>query len=276
MGSVSTLSKLRDRWTLVVAGALSLLGALFCLPAIMHGLNPGNERFLVLSEGLFGCGILVVLFDSARIPIERAQTEKALRFEHTLIRGILESSLDGVLVIAGDQSVAAHNKRLLEIWRIDPETIANRSSDGIDGLLYPELLSTVADRVKDAESSLIQARKLYGDQDASDDCEIELKDGRTIERHSTSLRDEDGQHFGRAWFFRDITERKRVQGALRSSEDEFRQLAEKLEALVESRTRELEGKESQLRLLLESTAEAIYGIDMQGNCTFCNPPACGS
>ena len=46
---------------------------------------------------------------------------------------------------------------------------------------------------------------------------------------------------------------------------------EHLEALVRSRTTELEGKESQLRLLLESTAEAIYGIDMEGKCTFCNP-----
>ena len=29
--------------------------------------------------------------------------------------------------------------------------------------------------------------------------------------------------------------------------------------------------EAQLRLLLDSAAEAIYGIDMYGNCTFCNP-----
>jgi PAS domain S-box-containing protein len=52
---------------------------------------------------------------------------------------------------------------------------------------------------------------------------------------------------------------------------EIKRGREKLEALVQSRTRELEGKESQLRLLLESTAEAIYGIDMEGNCAFCNP-----
>ncbi|OGR88526.1 MAG: hypothetical protein A3A86_05415 [Elusimicrobia bacterium RIFCSPLOWO2_01_FULL_60_11] len=30
-------------------------------------------------------------------------------------------------------------------------------------------------------------------------------------------------------------------------------------------------KEERLRLLLDSTAEAIYGVDLQGNCTFCNP-----
>ena len=43
----------------------------------------------------------------------------------------------------------------------------------------------------------------------------------------------------------DITERKRVEAALRQSEE-------------------------QVRLLLESTAEAIYGIDLDGNCTLAN------
>jgi diguanylate cyclase (GGDEF)-like protein/PAS domain S-box-containing protein len=34
---------------------------------------------------------------------------------------------------------------------------------------------------------------------------------------------------------------------------------------------ELKQREEQVRLLLNSTAEAIYGVDMQGNCTFANP-----
>lgn len=33
----------------------------------------------------------------------------------------------------------------------------------------------------------------------------------------------------------------------------------------------LEEREEQIRLLLESTAEAIYGINLDGYCTFCNP-----
>jgi len=44
-----------------------------------------------------------------------------------------------------------------------------------------------------------------------------------------------------------------------------------LEELVTLRTAALEAKENQLRLLLESTAEAIVGVDLEGRCTFCNP-----
>jgi PAS domain S-box-containing protein len=39
---------------------------------------------------------------------------------------------------------------------------------------------------------------------------------------------------------------------------------------LEARTRTLAESEDKLRLLLDSTAEAIYGMDLHGNCTFCN------
>jgi two-component system CheB/CheR fusion protein len=34
---------------------------------------------------------------------------------------------------------------------------------------------------------------------------------------------------------------------------------------------EIAAREQQIRLLLDSTAEAIYGVDLNGECTFCNP-----
>ncbi len=49
-----------------------------------------------------------------------------------------------------------------------------------------------------------------------------------------------------ACILQDITDRKRAAEALRDSEDK-------------------------LRLLLDSTAEAIYGVDVEGRCTVCNP-----
>ena len=51
----------------------------------------------------------------------------------------------------------------------------------------------------------------------------------------------------------------------------IRIINEKLEQRVEFRTKELVENESKLKMLLDSTAEAIYGIDTNGECTFCNP-----
>ena len=61
----------------------------------------------------------------------------------------------------------------------------------------------------------------------------------------------------------DITQRKLAQGALRKAHLE-------LEERVKKRTEELNQSKDQLQLLLDSTAEAIYGIDTRGECTFCN------
>lgn len=59
--------------------------------------------------------------------------------------------------------------------------------------------------------------------------------------------------------------------------DKMQSLVENLEANVRERTEELhtanavlEENKNQLRLILDTAAEAIYGIDLAGNCTFCN------
>src|SRR6201998_3353081 len=74
---------------------------------------------------------------------------------------------------------------------------------------------------------------------------------RTGKRINVSLtispiKDSTGRTVGSYGIARDITERKLAEEALSESEDK-------------------------LRLLLDSTAEAIYGIDLEERCTFCNP-----
>jgi PAS domain S-box-containing protein len=44
-----------------------------------------------------------------------------------------------------------------------------------------------------------------------------------------------------------------------------------LREMVRRQSRSLRESEEQVRLLLDSTGEAIYGIDLDGNCTFANP-----
>lgn len=58
----------------------------------------------------------------------------------------------------------------------------------------------------------------------------------------------------------------------------LQQAKEQQDAVVEQRTSELrdeakerEQAEARLRLLINSSGEGVYGIDFDGNCTFCNP-----
>ena len=157
---------------------------------------------------------------------ERKQAEQSRQFQHSLIRAILEVSLDGILVVTQDGFIASHNQRLLELWRIDPASMLRHSSDDLTHVPDRALLNAVLDRVKDPESFLKRVQELYADPEASDNCEIALKDGRTLERYSTGVHSEGDQPLGRVWFFRDITERKQAEQALQSSEEKFRQLAE--------------------------------------------------
>jgi len=69
----------------------------------------------------------------------------------------------------------------------------------------------------------------------------------------------------------------KISASFNNMADNMQFLVNNLEATVKRRTEELgntnqrlEDKGEELRLILDSTAEAIYGIDIRGNCTFCN------
>ncbi len=78
----------------------------------------------------------------------------------------------------------------------------------------------------------------------------------------------------------DITEFKRVQSQALAAQAELRHLLEEanisrralLSVVEDQRAAEgaLRESQEQMRLLLDSTAEGIYGLDLEGRCTFCN------
>ncbi|MEO0035910.1 MAG: hypothetical protein RLZZ501_1933, partial [Pseudomonadota bacterium] len=70
-----------------------------------------------------------------------------------------------------------------------------------------------------------------------------------------------------AAFCQDITARKAIEAEL----ERHRQ---GLEQAVAARTAELESAEARLRLILESTADGLFGLDPAGGITFINPGGC--
>jgi len=80
---------------------------------------------------------------------------------------------------------------------------------------------------------------------------------------TTPLRDEGGRIIGAVHVARDITERKKMEEAVRRSRDE-------LEKRVRERTAELRLERDRLRTLLDSMSEEVWAVDGKGNIVLAN------
>ena len=171
-----------------------------------------------------------VLFDIS----ERKRMETALRGSEALLRGILDASDEGVLVVGQNRRVLAVNHRFNEIWRFPP---------GFESADDEERLAYVVEQLVDPERFLAQVLALYQDDEEREDA-LHLKDGRVLFRFTRMLKV--AGISARIWTFRDMTQ------------------------LLESQ-REIRDERARLRTLLETLPEPIWLKDPDGVYLACNP-----
>ena len=140
---------------------------------------------------------------------ERKRAGEALQNSHSLLAATLESTAEGILVVSTTGKVTSFNRSFLELWRI-PETLMETRDN-------EPLLQFVLDQLLYPDEFLDRVRALYQTPDVSSLDELVFKDGRIFERYSQPQRIDD-TIVGRVWSFRDITERKRAEDALRRSQ----------------------------------------------------------
>lgn len=145
---------------------------------------------------------------------EKSRNGPSSDFQSRLIKAIYETSPDGILVVDAQGMVVAHNRQFLQLWHIVPSQLHMKADGTAIGESDAPLLAEVVARVQNPAAFLERVRELYDNPQLDDHCEIELKDARTLERHSTVLRGEHDEYLGRVWFFRDITIQKNHEAAL--------------------------------------------------------------
>ena len=134
---------------------------------------------------------------------ELVQSRAELAASLALAQAVQEATTDGLLVVGTDRRVSTANRRFLELWGISPELIATGDAKLI--------LGSVLDQVVDPDGLVERIAYFYGHPDEAGSDELRLKDGRVFERWTGPVRSADGPVHGRLWWFRDITERRRLE-----------------------------------------------------------------
>lgn len=151
-------------------------------------------------------------------PLTPGSSAEVLEHRASLLQAALEASLDGILVVDRARRIRAHNRRFLELWRMT-EDIAHSADEHA-------LLSLIEKQLEDPRHFQERVERLYREPDLESRDTLELLDGRMLER-SSRPQWVGGEIVGRVWSFREVTEQRRTETALRESERRYRLLFER-------------------------------------------------
>ena len=188
---------------------------------------------------------------------EWRQVQESLRESEARHRALVEASFDWMWEVDERGIYTYSSGKVEEILGYRPEELIGRSS--LD-LMPPDEARRVGEVFAAIQSRRESFRNLVN---------INLhKDGRPrlIETSGEPILDADGTLRGYRGFDRDVTDIVAARRVLEQHQHE-------LEALVAERTAALTASEERLRLIMDSSADGIIGIDTAGAVTFSNAAA---
>lgn len=178
----------------------------------------GEIRSVLLSSALLldrvDSQYLLVFYDVT----DKLAANKALAESVSMLRATLDATADGIIVIDLQGEIGAYNQQFLRLWGLSESQM--RQADG------NFVLTTLMERVSEPGLIVRRLRDLEIDPAAETLDLLNLLNGMCFECYSRAQR-VDQVIVGRAWSFRDITVRERV-------EEQLLWRTTFLEALIES------------------------------------------
>ena len=141
----------------------------------------------------------------------RKENEAALQQNEQLLRDILDSTADGILVVDAQGNITHHNRPLAKF-------LSMQDTD-FSGCPFDRFFSHFKSQLKVSEKLLMHVRDYYGTEKDGFET-FTLENGQVIERFSCSILRE-GVSKGRVWSFRNITAQKKAEEALRAIKTEW-------------------------------------------------------
>jgi PAS domain S-box-containing protein len=154
------------------------------------------------------------------VAIERDSTAEKksaelLLWKTALLEAQLDSAIDGILVVDGLGKRILQNRRLNELWKF-PQHVREDADDAAQ-------VKFASNQTRNPKLFAEKVAYLYDHPDESSHDEIELLDGTILDRYSAPVRDQAEKNHGRIWYFRDITEHRKMELKFR--------LAQKMESI---------------------------------------------
>jgi PAS domain S-box-containing protein len=207
------------------------------------------------AEGIFIGAALDLTERHATEQRFKAELEDRVAERTALLKAQQETSPDGILVVDPAGHILSYNSRFVEMWGLTADVLASRSDD--------RALRSVIGKLEDPEAFVRRVSALYSDRQARSFDEIRLLDGRVFERHSSPIA-ASSRHYGRIWFFRDVSSRVERERLLREKTAELQRSNADLEVYAYAASHDLSApvrKIATLGAVLERQAGAKLGAE---------------
>ena len=134
--------------------------------------------------------------------LQRRHTEQEIKFKNTILKTQQETSLDAILVVADDGKIISYNQQFVHLWQLSPEVVSARRNGPV--------LQAAAAQVENPDAFVARINYLNQHQNDKSREDVLLKDGRVVDCYSAPVTGADKHHYGRVWYFRNVTEHREM------------------------------------------------------------------